>query len=176
MNVAIIIAAVVLPIILYWLIRRRRDPLGRRVDAALSSGRNIWSKRFVDVAYEPGTASLYDAQLDAVDTGLQFTFDKARRRGWTFALDHGQYIIVVLKGEKYKGINCIRMPNGEWAAGVVADLKRKIIAIPEHAPDELEELARIVGYEAEHVIAWCNDRAFYNRTKDHASGGGHPIF
>lgn len=177
MKTAIVIfLAVLAPVLLVLLWVRRPNVLERRIKAALSSGRNAWSTCFVDVASEAGTCQLLNEQLDAIDTGLQFTFDKARTRGWTLALDFEGYTVVILKGEKYKGVNCIRMPNGEWVAGLVTDLAKQIIVIPEPSSGELEELARIIGYEAEHIIAFHNDRDLFERTETHETGEGHPIF
>jgi len=154
----------------------RKDRLRRRIDAALAAGLNAWSPCWVDVVREPGTAKLTNDQLGAIDTGLTFTFDKARKLHWCWGLDHEAYVLVILKGEKYKGINCLQLPNGSYVAGMVADLDKRIIVIPEHEPDELEEMARIVGYEAEHILCWWNDPDLYERTKVHAPGEGHPIF
>jgi hypothetical protein len=46
--------------------------------------------------------------------------------------------------------------------------------IAEHERD-LARVSNVVRYEGEHLVLYYNDRALYERTRDHSRGGGHPI-
>lgn len=172
--ILIIIAAALVPLAVYlW--TRQKSELEKRVDRAMSDGLNRWSPRYADVARERDVAVTLE-HLTAIDTGLAEVFERARSKGYTRHLEQSLYTFVFLMGESFKGVNVFRMPDGDYVAGIVVDLDKRIIAIPEHKPDQTAELAQIVGYEAEHCILYANDRDLFERTKTHAPGEGHPIF
>lgn len=157
-------------------IAKRKTPFEKRVDIALASGLSVWTSRMVDVAREPGTQQLTSAHLEAIDQALTNVFARAAELGWRRYLDHASYTVVILKSETYKGIPVFRMPNGEYVVGAGYSMKKRIIAVAECDEQHLDELKLSVVNEAEHVLAYFNDRELYNRTTIHAEGEGHPIF
>lgn len=187
----IIVAAGIAAVIILFLIRRKwLGDISGRVFAItdrtiLPSGLAVW--------VEDG-ASLNDAEIAAIENGLERCFEKARRAGYDRPLRLSDYIVAIV-GDAVRSpesqIWSYKLPAGdyagsEWdlggyilAAGqmiAVGEPYGNIIAVPEHKGTDLEQLAEVVMYEAEHIIlAYCDGEKF-EATKIHGSGQGHPLF
>lgn len=124
----------------------------------------------------------------AIDAGLGDTIEKAKCLRYTKGLNKNGYSIAMLIGQPDSAgnpalrIGCGNYCGTEWdrggfilIAGEVASLSGvQTIIVPEHTSN-YENLRRVIGYEAEHIILQLNDPAEYDRTKVHGSGQGHPI-
>lgn len=171
---AVLVAGIV-ALVVY--LRRRKTPIEQRIDRALTAaGSGGYTPREVRVVQEAGTSLLTIEQLDAIDRGLQDVFDRAAVLGYRRCLEPSLYTIVILRGEAYKGVRVFRLSTGLAVAGICVDLDNRVVAVADHDPVQLDELARIVGYEAEHIVLYFNDPELFERTETHAPGEGHPLF
>lgn len=187
--IAIAAASFAVTLAAYRLITRKPDSLLERARAIPLSNRSqdYFGFRFW---WEDGVT--IGARLqNAIEDGLVRAFRKAECAGYTLGLNPEGYTIIFLKGVRdARGNPAFSIPAGdyrgtEWdqgngtmlAAGQVItfDPGHASIAIPAHRPADYDNLARIIEYEAEHVILWHNDRAKYELTKFHAPGTGHPL-
>lgn len=131
------------------------------------------------------------ATLDAVDQGLTTLFDIARRRNYKARLRHQDYVIFIARADRTKDSSGayspdIALPAGQYggsiydqggfvyAAGFVAAYTPCALIVAEHS-SQLQRLADVVRFEAEHIVLYHNDPQLYRQTADHSRGGGHPI-
>lgn len=189
----LILAILAAIVIITYKIVTRRSLFEKRVDTVLKTDRYTLTPKQVAVYRENGRVPTAE-QLAAIDTGLQFTIDKAHNLGYRRALDTHNYTVVMLESEANKNIAVFRVPVGRnskykgtafdhdgylLVTGMVRDTDELVVAVAEplsQQPDQLEDLARVTGYEAEHCIAYWNDGPLYERTKHHGGSEGHPIF
>lgn len=172
-----------------WLyLRRKRIPsIEDRVFGITNkttdiSGMQVWLENGANVT---GT------DLTAIELGFNRTFEKARCRAYQRALSLSDYIVAIVKGEPDSDGNpCYRIPAGVYAGTVydkggyilvagqmltVGEPYGNIIVIPEHNGQNLDHLALVAEFEAEHVVLAYNDPDEFERTKVHGDGTGHPI-
>lgn len=175
-----------------WLVIRRRSikSIETRVFSikdkrTQASGLQIW--------VEQG-AGISPAEIEAIERGLLRCFEKARVRGYDRPLHLDEYIVAIIADSERSPeaqIWSYKLPAGpyagtEWdlggyilAAGQMiagGEPYGNIIAIPDHHGTDLDQLAEIAMYEAEHLIALHCDAELYEATKVHGQGQGHPIF
>lgn len=129
--------------------------------------------------------------LQAIDAGFANLFAVARGHGYRARLDFTSYTVFIGKADRVKdssGVYSpdIAVPAGQYAgggydqggfvyaAGMVLAYNPSAFLIAEHI-ESVARISDIVRYEGEHIILYFNDRALYEKTKDHSQGGGHPI-
>ncbi len=129
--------------------------------------------------------------LRAIDDGLTELFNIARRHGYRSRLSYADYTIFIARPDRTKNASGQYSPDiavgaaqyaGSvydqggyvYAAGMVLAYNPCAFIIAEHERD-LGRVSNVVRYEGEHLILYYNDRALYERTKDHSRGGSHPI-
>ena len=129
--------------------------------------------------------------LRAIDNGFTELFNIAQRHGYRSRLDHSYYTVFIARADRTKDSSGayspdIAVPAGQYAggyydqggfvyaAGMVLAYNPCAFIIAEHERD-LPRISNVVRYEGEHIILYHNDRSFYERTKDHSTGGSHPI-
>jgi hypothetical protein len=129
--------------------------------------------------------------LSAIDNGLTELFNIASRHGYRNRLDYSNYTIFIARADRTKDSGGAYSPDiaigaaqyaGSvydqggyvYAAGMVMAYNPCAFIIAEHDRD-LQRISNVVRYEGEHLILYHNDRALYERTRDHSRGGGHPI-
>lgn len=126
----------------------------------------------------------------------------ARARGWTRGFDPSQYTIYVFPSVRDHDSNGTYSPSfqvfidaGSWYDGSIYDQEPDspggwIFAAEQvfTRGDELTNAFVIAMNDSraytevatanalDHLFAWHNDRALYERTKDHSQGGGHPLW
>ena len=180
----IIIALIALGLVTFWLYWRKRktSDIWKRVFAIKTKTRDgceLW--------LEDGVAH---PDVQAIHRGMEYTFAKARCKGYTQALNISDYIVAIVKSVlSPSGVPCYKIPAGvyagtEWDMGVyilvagqmltVGQPYGNIIVIPDHKGQMAESLETVVGYEVEHIVLCWNDGDEYERTKVHI-GSGHPI-
>ena len=130
------------------------------------------------------------AMLNAIDSGLTELFAAARRSGYRRMLSHGNYTIFVAKADRQMNggtyspdiaVGAAQYAGSDYdqggfiyAAGMVISNSPASFVIAEHTRD-LGRVSNVVRYEGEHLVLYHNDRRKYMQTRDHSSGGGHPI-
>lgn len=129
--------------------------------------------------------------LRAIDDGFTSLFTVARRHGYRARLDYSSFTVFIARADRTKDSQGnyspdIAVPAGQYAgsgydqggfiyaAGKVLAYNPSSFIIAEHEKN-LQRVSDIVRYEGEHIILYYNDRALYEKTKDHSKGGGHPI-
>lgn len=129
--------------------------------------------------------------LRAIDDGLSELFNVARRRGYRSRLTYSDYTIFIARPDRTRNAGGQYSPDiavgaaqyaGSvydqggyvYAAGMVLAYNPCAFIIAEHDRD-LGRVSNVVRYEGEHLVLYYNDRALYERTKDHSRGGAHPI-
>jgi hypothetical protein len=129
--------------------------------------------------------------LRAIDDGFTNLFTVARRHGYRARLDYSAFTVFIARADRTKDSQGnyspdIAIPAGQYAgsdydqggfiyaAGKVLAYNPSSFIIAEHEKN-LQRVSDIVRYEGEHIILYYNDRALYEKTKDHSKGGGHPI-
>jgi hypothetical protein len=129
--------------------------------------------------------------LRAIDDGFTNLFTVARRHGYRARLDYSAFTVFIARADRMKGSQGnyspdIAIPAGQYAgsgydqggfiyaAGKVLAYNPSSFIIAEHDRN-LQRVSDIVRYEGEHIILYYNDRALYEKTKDHSKGGGHTI-
>lgn len=187
----ILIAASVAAIVWMIFFRKKRG-LPSIEDRVFSSTRRDRTPLGVEIWLE-GDARVTVSDKNRIDEGLSNCFERARRQGYTLALDHRQYKVCFLDNPERapeSGILSYRLPPGpyagtEWdlggyilAAGqmIMADYEEgNLIALPEHNGQDQDSLRTIADYETEHIVLCYNDGERYEATKIHGQGKGHPI-
>lgn len=129
--------------------------------------------------------------LRAIDDGLTQLFQIARRRGYTRRLNYSDYTIFIGRADRLKDSQGnyspdVAVPSGQYAGsgydqggfiyagGMVLAFNPSAFLIAEH-DRSWERVSNVVRYEGEHLVLYYNDRALFNRTADHSTGGYHPI-
>jgi len=133
-------------------------------------------------------------EIAAIEAGLTECFARARTHNYDRPLNLSDYKVAIIgdcERSPEAGIWSFRVDAGpyagtEWdmggyvlAAGQVLTIGTphgNIIAIPEHQGTDLEELAQVAGYEAEHIILAHCDWPKFEATQVHGAGTGHPLF
>lgn len=194
MNIYItlsIIALIVFVVLYVVLRKKRRSSIEARVLAitdrrATASGMRVW--------VENG-ATVNALEITAIESGLARCFEKARLRGYDRPLNLSDYIVAIVG-------DCERSPESqiwsykipatgdykgsEWDLGgymliagqviAIGEPFGNIIALPEHQGTDLEQLAEVTMYEAEHIILCFSSPDEYEATRVHGAGRGHPLF
>ncbi|MBV9211751.1 MAG: hypothetical protein JOZ52_14015 [Acidobacteria bacterium] len=129
--------------------------------------------------------------LRAIDDGFTNLFTVARRHGYRARLDYSAFTVFIARADRTQDSQGnyspdIAVPAGQYAgsgydqggyiyaAGKVLAYNPSSFIIAEHERS-FGRISDIVRFEGEHIILYYNDRALYERTKDHSRGGGHPI-
>ena len=129
--------------------------------------------------------------LRAIDDGFTTLFAVARKHGYRARLDYSSYTVFIARPDRLKDSQGgyspdIAVPAGQYAgsgydqggfiyaAGKVLAFNPSSFIVAEH-DSNTQRVSDIVRYEGEHIILYYNDRALYEKTKDHSKGGGHPI-
>jgi hypothetical protein len=129
--------------------------------------------------------------LRAIDSGLTELFNISRRHGFRARLNYPDYTVFIARPDRTKDSAGAYSPDiavgasqyaGSiydqggyvYAAGMVLAYNPCAFIIAEHERD-LSRVSNVVRYEGEHLVLYYNDRALYERTRDHSRGGGHPI-
>lgn len=163
----------------------------------MARAENISGDKFPIRANSPKGVRVYSQQqprielLRAIDNGFANLFAVARRNGYRARLDFSSYTVFIAKADRTKDSSGgyspdISVPSGQYAgsgydqggyvfaAGMVLAFSPSAFIIAEHETN-VERISEIVRFEGEHIILYHNDRALYEKTKDHSQGGGHPI-
>ena len=129
--------------------------------------------------------------MRAIDDGFTQLFQIARRRGYSRRLNYSDYTVFIGRADRMRDSQGsyspdVAVPAGQYAgsgydqggfvyaAGMVLTFNPSAFLIAEHDRD-WQRVANVVRYEGEHLVLYYNDRALYNRTADHSTGGFHPI-
>jgi len=160
------------------------------VDRSLNAPTKTTSPRGVSIRVEKGV-KVVDADLVAIDAGLQQAFDEARCAGYTRALLHTDYSVALLASSKDKNgvpeirVDCAQYCGTEFDKGgyitiagqmiAAGDPYGNVIALPAHSGAMPDHLSLSAKYEAEHVILAWNDGDKYLATMTHGIGQGHPL-
>lgn len=145
-----------------------------------NSGLQIWRESSADTPFE--------GEMMAIERGITDAFTRARCEGFTHRLNLSEYIVVIM-GQSERSpeshIWSYRLPAGPYAGsqwdlgGYILALGQVVselyIALPDHHGTDLDQLAEVAGYEAEHLILFDNDRERYHATMVHGVGEGHPL-
>lgn len=165
--------------------------------SVLAKAQRVTGDRFTFSATTPKGARVVAvkrpsaAMLNAIDSGLTELFAVARRNGHRRLTSFSDYTIFVAKADRLKDSGGAYSPDIAvgaaqyagtdydqggyiYAAGMVIGNNPASFAIAEHTKD-FARVSNVVRYEGEHLILYQNDRRKYNETKDHSTGGGHPI-
>lgn len=165
--------------------------------AVMNRAQSITGDRFTQTARTPQGANVYavnrpSAQmLAAIDKGLTDLFAVARKNGYRNRLVYSQYNIYIANADRTIDSNKQYSPDiavgaaqyaGSefdqggyiYAAGLVLAYSPMAFIIAEHTKD-FDRVSNVVRYEGEHLVLYHNDRRRYEATKDHSTGGGHPI-
>ena len=165
--------------------------------SALAKAQRVTGDRFTISTTTPKGARVIAvrrpsaAMLNAIDSGLTELFAAARRNGYRRMISHGDYTIFIAKADRQKDSGGTYSPDiavgaaqyaGSdydqggfiYAAGMVISNSPASFVIAEHTRD-LGRVSNVVRYEGEHLVLYHNDRRKYMQTRDHSSGGGHPI-
>lgn len=184
------IGAAALVVFLLWKKRHKLSAIDKRVFGiknrqTLPSGMSLW--------VEKGVNQPTQAEILAIERGMMECFSRAHAVGYDRPLDLGAYIVAIVESIRApeSGIWSYKVPAGayaatEWdlggyilAAGQVISIGEphgNIIVLPDHHGTDLDELARVAGYEIEHIVlAYC-DADKFEATKIHGQGQGHPLF
>ena len=175
-----------------WLVVRSRKPA--TIEQRIAAIKKVTvTANGLNIKIEKG-AKCPPSDIDAMERGLTRCFEKARAVGYDTPFNLSAYTIVIL-GDAMRAPEsqtlCYKLPAGpyagtQWdlggfilAAGqcvYIGGATGNVIAIPEHNGQDLEQLALISEYEAEHVILFYCDPAKFEATKVHGQGQGHPLF
>ncbi|HEX8175022.1 MAG TPA: hypothetical protein VF543_07880 [Pyrinomonadaceae bacterium] len=129
--------------------------------------------------------------LRAIDDGFSELFQIARRHGYTRRLNYSDYVVFIGRADRLKDSQGnyspdVAVPAGQYAGsgydqggfiyagGMVLAFNPSAFLIAEH-DRSWERVSNVVRYEGEHLVLYYNDRALFNKTADHSTGGYHPI-
>lgn len=177
-------------VFLWWRRRRGLSDIDKRVHGiknrqTLASGLHLW--------IEKGVNQPTAGEIQAIESGMQECFRRARANNYHQPLSLSSYNVAIVQSIRApeSQIWSYKLPAGpyagtEWdlggyilAAGQVISIGEphgNIIVLPDHHGTDLEELARVAGYEVEHIVlAYCDAEKF-EATKVHGQGQGHPLF
>ena len=164
--------------------------------SALAKAQRITGDRFTVSTTTPKGARVLAvrrpsaAMLKAIDSGLTDLFAAARRNGYRRMISHGDYTIFIARADRQMNgstyspdiaVGAAQYAGSDYdqggyiyAAGMVISNSPASFVIAEHTKD-LGRVSNVVRYEGEHLVLYHNDRRKYMETRDHSSGGGHPI-
>ena len=131
------------------------------------------------------------AMLNAIDAGLTQLFAAARRNGYRRLTSHSDYTIFIASADRQRdsgggyspdiAVGAAQYAGTDYdqggfiyAAGMVVSNSPASFVIAEHTRN-LNRVSDVVRYEGEHLVLYHNDRRKYMETRDHSSGGAHPI-
>lgn len=131
------------------------------------------------------------AMLAAIDRGLTDLFAVSRKNGYRNRLRYADYTVFIAKADRNRNAQGQYSPDIAvgaaqyagtdydqggyiFAAGMVISNDPASFVVAEHDRD-LQRVSNIVRYEGEHLVLYHNDRRRYSATRDHSTGGGHPI-
>jgi hypothetical protein len=163
----------------------------------ISRAEQITGDRFPIATETPGGVHVYAVSqprletLRAIDSGLTELFNISRRHGFRARLNYSDYTVFIARPDRTKDSAGAYSPDiavgaaqyaGSvydqggyvYAAGMVLAYNPCAFIIAEHERD-LSRVSNVVRYEGEHLVLYYNDRALYERTRDHSRGGAHPI-
>lgn len=163
----------------------------------IARAEQITGDRFPVSTETPNGAHVYaisrprEEILRAIDSGLTELFNISRRHGFRARLNYSDYTVFIARPDRTKDSAGAYSPDiavgasqyaGSiydqggyvYAAGMVLAYNPCAFIIAEHERD-LSRVSNVVRYEGEHLVLYYNDRALYERTRDHSRGGGHPI-
>lgn len=129
--------------------------------------------------------------LRAIDDGFTQLFQIARRHGYTRRTNYSDYTVFIGRADRMRDSQGnyspdVAVPAGQYAGsgydqggyiyagGMVLAFNPSAFLIAEH-DRSWERVSNVVRYEGEHLVLYYNDRALFNRTADHSTGGYHPI-
>ena len=129
--------------------------------------------------------------LRAIDDGFSELFQIARRHRYTRRLSYQDYTVFIAGADRTRDSRGtyspdLAVPAGQYAgsgydqggfiyaAGMVLTFKPSAFIIAEHERD-WQRISNVVRFEGEHLVLYFNDRALFDRTADHSTGGFHPI-
>ncbi|HEY0321962.1 MAG TPA: hypothetical protein VGC66_13465 [Pyrinomonadaceae bacterium] len=129
--------------------------------------------------------------MRAIDDGFTELFQIARRHGYTRRLNYTDYTVFIGSADRMKDSQGnyspdVAVPAGQYAGsgydqggfiyagGMVLTFDPSAFLIAEH-DREWQRVSNVVRYEGEHLVLYYNDRALFNKTADHSTGGYHPI-
>ncbi|MBD0369588.1 MAG: hypothetical protein ICV60_01940 [Pyrinomonadaceae bacterium] len=129
--------------------------------------------------------------LVAINEGFTELFRIARRHGYTRRLNYSDYTVFIGRADRLKDSQGnyspdVAVPAGQYAGsgydqggfiyagGMVLTFNPSAFLIAEH-DRAWQRVSNVVRYEGEHLVLYFNDRALYNKTADHSTGGYHPI-
>lgn len=158
---------------------------------------DISGDRFTVVTKTPKGAKIYAvrkpnaAMLRTIDKGLSDLFAVSIKNGYDARLNYSDYTIYIARADRTKdsagnyspdiAIGAAQYAGTDYdqggfiyVAGMIISNQPCAFLIAEHDRN-LQRVSEIVRYEGEHLVLFHNDRQFYEETKDHSRGGGHPI-
>jgi hypothetical protein len=129
--------------------------------------------------------------LQAIDDGFAELFQIARRHGYSRRLSYTDYTVFIGRPDRLKDAQGnyspdVAVPAGQYAgsgydqggfiyaAGMVLTFNPSAFLIAEH-DRSWQRVSNVVRFEGEHLVLYFNDRALFNKTADHSTGGFHPI-
>lgn len=197
---AIILAAVIGYVILAW--KMKLFPFKGKVIGTVKDGRQ---QAIIDSLTEytyipPKVYSRSPLSID-IKNGIADAFDErittAKSKGWTKGLNPVDYTIYVFPSVRdldadgnYSPVFQVFLPKGDPYNGSEYDHGGWIYAAEQvltegdqltdtfiiAANNSREYTQRVVSYALDHLFAYKNDRELYERTKNHANGGQHPLW
>ena len=164
---------------------------------AVAKAQRITGDRFTVSVTTPKGASVMAvrrpsaAMLNAIDSGLTQLFAVARRNGYRRLVSHSDYTIFIATADRQKdsgggyspdiAVGAAQYAGTDYdrggyiyAAGMVVSNSPASFVIAEHTRN-FNRVSDVVRYEGEHLVLYHNDRRMYMETRDHSSGGAHPI-
>jgi hypothetical protein len=129
--------------------------------------------------------------MRAIDDGFTELFQIARRHGYTRRMNYSDYTVFIGRADRMKDSQGnyspdVAVPAGQYAGsgydqggfiyagGMVLTFNPSAFLIAEH-DRAWQRVSNVVRYEGEHLVLYYNDRALFNKTADHSTGGYHPI-
>lgn len=157
-----------------------------------------------EICEAPGFPQVWSAGVLSQDVqdGIEDAFKErqaaARAKGWVSKLNAVEYTMYVFPSVRdtdldgnYSPAFQVFLPPGSPYIGSEYDKGGWIYAAEQCLTDGNNNLtnqfviaannsraytARVTSYGLDHLFLWHNDRAEYERTKDHSQGGGHPLW
>ena len=129
--------------------------------------------------------------IRAIDDGFTELFQIARRHGYTRRMNYSDYTVFIGRADRMQDSQGnyspdVAVPAGQYAGsgydqggfiyagGMVLTFDPSAFLIAEH-DRSWQRVSSVVRYEGEHLVLYFNDRALFNKTADHSTGGYHPI-
>lgn len=185
MTIYIIIAVVIIICAAYLLFFRKKGNKASYTTEITQKGAKIYSKS--------GTTS---ALKFTVDEALDKLFDDARAIGYSNKLNHADYTVFVkddcvrapesgilsflIDAPNYDGSIWDQNPKDGIGQVYAAEQVMLNYGVPTGEfvicnDADLANVANTVRFGAEHILAFHNDRDFYEKTRTHSETSGHPL-